>query len=159
MNAMAPCPKDSPLMIAWEAYKATEGYANSYSWITRYIPEDDPQEIERIRQSGANAWTRQNKLQAAEGSMWASFMAGFTAAGGKIEPKTPTLDAPLHALDARGTPELLTREEKLVWILGDMMNAAENYFGVENPKRLGHINSAAIRIIDEVLPLSNGDRA
>jgi hypothetical protein len=59
--------------------------------------------------------------------------------------------APLEALEAKGTPELLTREEKLVWILGDMMNAVENYFGAENPKRLGHINSAAIRIIDEVL--------
>jgi phosphatidylserine/phosphatidylglycerophosphate/cardiolipin synthase-like enzyme len=59
--------------------------------------------------------------------------------------------ASLDALNAAGTPELLSREEKLVWILGDLMNAAENYFGAKNPKRLGHINSAAIRIIDEVL--------
>ena len=59
-------------------------------------------------------------------------------------------DAPLHALDAP-SPAGLSPEEKLVWILGDMMNAAENYFGAPNPKRLGHINSAAIRIIDEVL--------
>jgi hypothetical protein len=59
-------------------------------------------------------------------------------------------DAPLHALDA-ASPEGLSRDEKLVWILGDFMNAVENYFGAENPKRLGHINSAAIRIIDEVL--------
>jgi phosphatidylserine/phosphatidylglycerophosphate/cardiolipin synthase-like enzyme len=58
---------------------------------------------------------------------------------------------PLDALNAAGTPELLSREEKLVWILGDLMNAVENYFGAENPKRLGHINCAAIRIIDEVL--------
>lgn len=82
MNAMAPCPPDSPLMKAWEAHKASEQYANSYSWATRYIPEDDPSEIERIRQSGANAWTRAMKLQAVEGSLWASFSAAWAAAGG-----------------------------------------------------------------------------
>lgn len=60
------------------------------------------------------------------------------------------MEIPLHALDAK-SPANLSREEKLVWILGDLMNAVENYFGAENPKRLGHINSAAIRIIDEVL--------
>lgn len=60
------------------------------------------------------------------------------------------IDAPLHALDA-ASPTGLSREEKLVWILGDLMNAVENYYGAPNPKRLGHINSAAIRIIDEVL--------
>lgn len=59
-------------------------------------------------------------------------------------------DAPLHALDAP-SPIGLSHEEKLVWILGDLMNAVENYFGAENPKRLGHINCAAIRIIDEIL--------
>jgi hypothetical protein len=62
-----------------------------------------------------------------------------------------TTTPPLDALNAAGTPELLSCEEKLVWILGDLMNATENYFGAENPKRLGHINCAAIRIIDEVL--------
>jgi hypothetical protein len=47
--------------------------------------------------------------------------------------------------------QLLTQDERLVWLLGDLMNAAENYFGAENPKRLGHINSSAIRIIDEIV--------
>jgi hypothetical protein len=68
--------------------------------------------------------------------------------GGSFAPLAS--DAPLHALE-EPSPAGLSREEKLVWILGDMMNAVENYFGAENPKRLGHINSAAIRIIDEVL--------
>lgn len=45
----------------------------------------------------------------------------------------------------------LTTDERLIWLLGDLMNAAENYFGAENPKRLGHINCSAIRIIDEIL--------
>lgn len=93
MNAMAPCPTDSALMVAWEAHKATEEYANSYSWATRYIPDDDPTEIERIRASGANPWTRQMKLQAAEGSLWAMFSAGWKSAGGS-DPfkKVPTLE-------------------------------------------------------------------
>lgn len=45
----------------------------------------------------------------------------------------------------------LSADERLVWLLGDLMDAAENYFGRENPKRLGHITSSAIRIIDEVI--------
>jgi hypothetical protein len=82
MNAMAPCPTDSALMIAWKAYRETDDYKNSYSWATRYIADDDPQEIERIQQTGANPWTRQMKLRAVEGSLWAMFSAGWRAGGG-----------------------------------------------------------------------------
>jgi hypothetical protein len=60
------------------------------------------------------------------------------------------IDISLDALDASSI-EGLTREEKLIWILGDMMTATENYFGAINPKRRGHIHSAALRIIKEVL--------
>ena len=81
-GASAPCPPDSALMKAWEAYKATEEYANSHKWATAYIPEDDPDEIERVRESGKNPWTRHMKLQAVEGSLWAMFSAGWRAAGG-----------------------------------------------------------------------------
>ena len=73
------CPSDSPLMIAWEKYKATDEYKNSLLWATRYIPEDDPAEIERIRSKGANPVTKANKEQFVEGSLWAAFMAGFLA--------------------------------------------------------------------------------
>jgi hypothetical protein len=45
----------------------------------------------------------------------------------------------------------LSPDERLVWLLGDLMNAVENYFGAENPKRSGHIYHAAIRIMDEVI--------
>lgn len=81
-EAMAPCPPDSALMKAWEAHKATENYDNSYTWATRYIPQDDLEEIERIKASGANPFTQQMKLQAVEGSLWAQFTAGWAAAGG-----------------------------------------------------------------------------
>lgn len=58
---------------------------------------------------------------------------------------------PTNEILAAHLPELLSPEEKLIWLLGDLMNAAENFFGYENPKRLGHINSSAIRILDEIV--------
>lgn len=53
MPVMQQVAKDAPLMIAWEAYKATEDYANTKRWATK--PEHT------------------------EGSLWAAFMAGFNA--------------------------------------------------------------------------------
>lgn len=76
-EAMSPAPKDSAIMRAWEAYKATEDYKNSHHWATKYIPDDDPAELERIRESGANPWTKELKIQAVEGSLWAMFMHGW----------------------------------------------------------------------------------
>lgn len=98
MNAMAPCPKDSAIMQTWETYRTSEEYKNSRSWATRYIPEDDPAELERIRLSGANPWTREMKIQAVEGSLWAAFLHGWQEAGGSDPFKpTPTI-AELQAL-------------------------------------------------------------
>ena len=57
------------------------------------------------------------------------------------------------------SPESLSAEERLIWLLGDLMNAAENYFGAENPKRLGHIDCAAARIIDEIIAPIQADLA
>jgi len=84
MNAMAPCPPDSPLMQAWERHQATDEYKNSHSWATRYIPDDDPAELERIRESGLNPWTKEMKIKAAEGSLWATFVQGWLEAGEEI---------------------------------------------------------------------------
>lgn len=60
-------------------------------------------------------------------------------------------ERPLDEILNAHLPSLLSPEEKLIWLLGDMMNAVENYFGHVNPKRLGHINSSAIRILDEIV--------
>lgn len=109
-SAMALCPKDSALMQTWEMYKISEEYKNSHSWATRYIPEDDPAELERIRASGANPWTKEMKVQAVEGSLWAAFMHGWQEAGGSDPHKpTPTIakleailnseeDVPIHVM-------------------------------------------------------------
>jgi hypothetical protein len=80
-------------MQTWEMYKASEEYKNSHSWATRYIPDDDPQELERIRASGTNPWTKEMKIQAVEGSLWAAFLHGWLEAGG-TDPhkKPPTLE-------------------------------------------------------------------
>lgn len=75
----APVAKDNPMMIAWAAYKATDEYRNSHSWAVRYIPEDDESELERIRAAGANPWTRDMKVKAVEGSLWAAFTNGYQA--------------------------------------------------------------------------------
>lgn len=89
MNAQAPCPKDSALMISWETYKTSDEYKNSYSWATRYIPDDDPAELERVRADGLNPFTKQMKVQAIEGSLWAAFSHGWREAGGTDPFKQP----------------------------------------------------------------------
>lgn len=82
MTASAPCPKDSALMKAWEAFQATDEYKNSLDWSTKYVRRDDPEELERIWASGANAFTYRMKLQAVEGALWTLFSAGWSAGGG-----------------------------------------------------------------------------
>lgn len=83
MSAETACPVDSAIMQTWEMYKKSEEYKNSYNWATRYIPDDDPAELERIRANGgANPWTKEMKVQAVEGSLWCAFMHGWLEAGG-----------------------------------------------------------------------------
>src|ERR1700730_12440436 len=105
MNAVAPCPPDSAIMKAWEDYQDTADLENSYKWATRYIPQDDPEEIERIQQSGANPWTHQMKIQVVQGSLWAAFMQGWKDAGGsdpfKKSPTVAELEAILACDDDR----------------------------------------------------------
>lgn len=51
MPVQTPCPKDDPLMVAWEVFKQTEEYANARQWASR------PNHI--------------------EGSLWAVYEQGF----------------------------------------------------------------------------------
>lgn len=59
MTTMTPVPADSPLMLAWNAYKASEGYENTKRWAAH--------------------------LHAVDGSLWAAFEAGFTHAAAENE--------------------------------------------------------------------------
>ena len=84
MTAMAPCPPDSDLMKAWGAYQQTEDFTNSLYWATT----DRRMRQERAEEHGvdpmANQVTDEMRQERAKGSLWASFMAGFAAAGGKV---------------------------------------------------------------------------
>lgn len=79
-GAMAPCPPDSELMKAWNTYQASDDFKNSFKWVTA------EQRKPLVPQAGtdANVATDHNRDQWAQGSMWAAFMAGFAAAGGKV---------------------------------------------------------------------------
>jgi hypothetical protein len=59
---------DEPLMIAWEAYRGTPDYANTLKWALDV------------------AWIEGHPERAA-GQLWGAFMAGWIAAGGKIDPR------------------------------------------------------------------------
>lgn len=53
-------PEDSPLMLAWKEYRASEDFRNTLRWYGK--PEQLP-----------------------EGTLWAAFMAGFYAGGREAE--------------------------------------------------------------------------
>lgn len=57
MTTEAPLPKDHPIMIAWEKYKASDQYANAFQWAQNVDHRD--------------------------GSMWNAFLAGFDASYSK----------------------------------------------------------------------------
>lgn len=83
-EAMGPCPPDSDLMKAWNAYKATEDYSNSHFWATTEKRTRPERATEMGLDPMANVATPEMREQRIEGSLWAAFMAGFAAAGGKV---------------------------------------------------------------------------
>jgi hypothetical protein len=84
MNAMAPCPPDSELMKAWNAYQAKDEFKDTLYWTTT----ETKMRRERAQELGidpaANVASTIDREQRAKGSLWAAFMAGFAAAGGKV---------------------------------------------------------------------------
>ena len=46
MTTMAQVPSDHPLMIAWEAHKQTDAYANSKKWAAHPQHDTPPQQVE-----------------------------------------------------------------------------------------------------------------
>ena len=72
---MAPCPPDSDLMKAWADYQTTDGFKNSFAWVTVHQRGDS--------EPGSNTDITEIRDGWALGSMWAAFMTGFIAAGGK----------------------------------------------------------------------------
>ena len=71
-DAMRAMSKDEPLMQAWEAFLKTEECANAKKWA----------ETCEFRYHDGELAVAHQHLQ---GSFWAVFMAGWIAAGGKLE--------------------------------------------------------------------------
>jgi hypothetical protein len=79
IEVSTPAPKDDPLMIAWEAHKATESFTNAKHWaltIQPMLQVGDP-DAERKRYS---LMPIQQREQHVDGSMWSCFVAGWNAA-------------------------------------------------------------------------------
>lgn len=75
MSVQAQVPNDHPLMIAWNAYKATDDYANTRKWAV--YPEH------------------------VEGSLWAAFSQGFASLEAEnARLRERHLDAAINAGDA-----------------------------------------------------------
>lgn len=81
---MTECPMEHPLRKAWEAYKATSAFQNSKGWALQIAP---------IVQAGSPVAERQRRFELmpfdererhVEGSLWAAFMAGYSAAGAPL---------------------------------------------------------------------------
>jgi hypothetical protein len=78
-DAQTPCPADHPMMLAWEAYKETEAFKNSKHWamtVAPMIQVGDP-DAERKRYELMPAEQRSRHV---DGSLWAAFVQGWTAA-------------------------------------------------------------------------------
>lgn len=79
-GAMAQVPADHPLMVAWKAYQETDDFKNSYRWATSAI---EHVVLPEPKDQMANRWTEEHYRQFVLGSMWAAFMAGYSAGIGR----------------------------------------------------------------------------
>lgn len=78
------CPPDSDLMKAWTKYEDTEDFKTSLYWATTETVMR-PERAEELKiDPTANQATPEHRKNYAKGAMWAAFMAGFAAAGGKV---------------------------------------------------------------------------
>jgi hypothetical protein len=76
MNAMAPCPPDSDLMKAWNAYQETEDFKNSKHWAMVIAPfVQVGSEAEKTRMY--EIMSLEQRERHVQGSLWACFVAGY----------------------------------------------------------------------------------
>lgn len=81
---MTQCPPDSDLMKAWTGYQETDDFKNTLYWATTRLRMRQERAAEIGLDPAANVVTDEVRQHYAVGSLWASFMAGFAAAGGKV---------------------------------------------------------------------------
>lgn len=83
-EASGPCPPDSELMKAWTKYQATDDFSNTLYWAKAETRMREKRAKELGVMPEANRESPEMREQRVIGSLWASFMAGFAAAGGKV---------------------------------------------------------------------------
>ncbi len=77
-----PIQSDHPLKKAWDAYKATEDYANSKGWALQTSPMIQVGDPDAERKRRYELMPFDQRERHVEGSLWSAFVAGFSAAGG-----------------------------------------------------------------------------
>lgn len=85
MTAMAPVPKEHPLMKAWTAYQQTDDFKNTFKWATSTIliaAQESAPEANRVDPI-------EQRQQRAQGNLWAAFMAGWEAAHNQPDQAEP----------------------------------------------------------------------
>lgn len=83
-DVMTPAPADSDLMKAWNAYQETDDFKDSLYWATTETKMRKERAQELNVPPEANIANTVDRERMAKGSMWAAFITGFAAAGGKV---------------------------------------------------------------------------
>ena len=108
MSVSSPVPDNDPRMIAWNAYKATDDYANTVKWAL------DTDVQNNLRQ------------QYVEGSLWASFIQGFEAGGtAQATPREDELQERVADIAFQTSQRILPREAPKVEGAEQQEEAAE----------------------------------
>jgi hypothetical protein len=71
-------------MKSWNSYKASSDYENSFFWAMTGLRTRPERAAELGVLPENNYATPEMRLRNIEGSLWAAFLAGFGAAGGKV---------------------------------------------------------------------------
>jgi hypothetical protein len=80
MTAMTPISDDHPLKQAWDAYKATDDYANSKNWAMQISPLVQASDPDAEAKRRFDIMPREQRERHVEGSLWAAFMEGYRSA-------------------------------------------------------------------------------
>jgi hypothetical protein len=71
--------KDDPRMVAWDAYKASDDYANSRRWALRIAPMIQGGDPDGDRKRECELMPYTQREQHVDGSLWAAFIVGWEA--------------------------------------------------------------------------------
>lgn len=77
MSAHQALPKDDPMLVAFDLYKATAEYANSKHWALRVAPMFQAGEG---RDATCDLMPLEQRSRYVDGALWAAFVEGWNAA-------------------------------------------------------------------------------